>query len=438
VTIDGRTRSRPIPMASLYTQDISGIFAAPSGADGLSQAAFDAACGDAWAALQRLCDEHTAGAPLVRHAFREDDLPEIEAAAREFAARASRILLIGTGGSSLGARTLCATAPAGRLAFIENADPDTVGRAVAGEFADSAFLAISKSGATAETLAVFAQFWAMAADALGPTEAAARFLVVTGPQESPLRRLARRHDITVLDHEPDVVGRMSILANVGLLPAAIDGVDGRAVRAGARVVAEQALKAETAMDCPPALGAAMQVALMRDRGATASILMPYADRLADFSRWYCQLWAESLGKAGCGSMPYPALGTVDQHSQLQFWLNGPPIGAYTLIDLTAADTPPLALGDAELAWMNDRSLGELMQASAQATAQNLAQNGRPVRRIRLHRTSVNAKTVGALAMHFLLETAIAGYMLEIDPFSQPAVDAGKALIREFLSKSMEK
>ena len=425
-------------MTSLYSQDISRIFSAPSGENGLSQEAFGTACHDAWTVLQQLCNAHAEGAPLMRHAFRADDLPGIEAAAQDLAAGASRIFLIGTGGSSLGARTLCATASAGRTAIVENADPDTTHRSKDEDISEFRFLAVSKSGATAETLAVFAQYWAMAADALGPAEAAARFLVVTGPEESPLRRLARRHGMTVLDHEPDVVGRMSILTNVGLLPAAIDGVDGHAVRAGARAVAERALTAEATADCPPALGAAMQVALMRDRCLTASIVMPYADRLAEFSQWYCQLWAESLGKAGCGSMPYPALGMVDQHSQLQFWLSGPPIGAYTLIDLPPADTPPLRLDDPGLDWMDGRTLGELMQAAAQATADILAQNGRPVRRIRLHRTSVDAETVGALAMHFMLETAIAGYMLGVDPYTQPAVDAAKALTRDYLSKSGEK
>jgi len=420
-------------MTSLYSQDISGLFAAPPGEDGLSQDGFEAACGDAWSALQRLRKEHAAGAPLMRHAFRDDDLPEIEAASRNLAAKASRIILIGTGGSSLGARTLCAVASSERTSAVENADPDTLGRALEGDVADSAFLAVSKSGATAETLAVFALYWARVTEALGPAEAATRFLVVTGPQNSPLRRLARKRNVTILDHEPDVVGRMSILANVGLLPAAIDGVDGRAVRAGARAVAERALTAETTADCPPALGAAMQVALMRERGAAASILMPYADRLADFSRWYSQLWAESLGKERCGSMPYPALGMVDQHSQLQFWLDGPPIGAYTLIDLPPADTPPMRLDDSGLDWMDGRTLGELMQAAARATARTLAKNGRPVRLIRLAGTRVDAQSVGALAMHFMLETAIAGYMLGVDPYTQPAVDAAKALVRDFLS-----
>lgn len=425
-------------MTPLYSQDISGLFPASPGAEGLSKTAFDAACSEAWRALQRLRSEHAAGAPLMRHAFCDDDLPEIETAARNLTAGASRTLLIGTGGSSLGARTLCATASTGRTTFIENADPDTVGRALEGDIADCAFLAVSKSGTTVETLAVMAQSWAAASDALGPAEAGARFLVVTGPQESPLRRLALRHGMAVLDHEPDLVGRMSIFANVGLLPAFIDGIDGRAVRAGARGVAEQALTATAVTDCAPATGAAMQVALMRERGVTASILMPYADRLADLSRWYCQLWAESLGKAGCGSMPYPALGMVDQHSQLQFWLEGPPVGAYTIIDLPPADTPPLHLDGAGPDWLEGRSLGQLMQAAARATAGLLAQNGRPVRRIRLVKTRADAATVGALAMHFMLETAIAGYILGVDPYAQPAVDAGKALIRDFLSKSGKK
>ena len=425
-------------MTSLYSQDISGIFPPAPGADGLSRIAFDAACGDAWTALQRLRKEHAAGGPLMRHAFRNDDLPEIEAAARNLAARASRIFLIGTGGSSLGARTLRATAPHERMSVVENADPDTVGRVTAGDIADSAFLVVSKSGATAETLAVFAHYRAMAAEVLGRAEAAARFLVIAGPQESPLRRLAQRYGIEILDHEPDVVGRMSILANVALVPAAIDGVNGGAVRAGARSVAEQALTAPSAADCPPALGAAVQVALMRAQGARAGILMPYADRLAEFSLWYCQLWAESLGKAGCGSMPYPALGMVDQHSQLQFWLDGPPIGVYTIVDLPPADAPPLRFDEPGLDWMDGRTLGELMAAAAQSTARILVQNGRPVRRLRLSGTRVDAEAVGALAMHFMLETALAGYMLGVDPYSQPAVDAGKALMRDFLSKSGER
>jgi len=175
--------------------------------------------------------------------------------------------------------------------------------------------------------------------------------------------------------------------------------------------------------------------LMRERGATASIMMPYSDHLKDFSRWYCQLWAESLGKSGMVSLPYPALGMVDQHSQLQFWLNGPPIGVYTLIDLPAAPTPPIRTADPDLHWMDGRTLGQLMKAASRATGETLARHGRPVRRLHLKSPSIDAETVGALAMHFLAETVLAGYMLGVDPYTQPAVDNGKALMREYLSNS---
>ncbi len=418
------------------------MLSARSGAGGVSAAALEAASGRAWAALEWLRAGHAAGAPLMRHAFRADDLAEIGAAAAGLAARAAQIVVLGTGGSSLGAKTLYAAARSGAragapVAFVENADPQTLDFRGAEAVADCAFVAVSKSGETAETLAAFAHCWTLAARALGPASAADRFLVVTGPAESPLRRLAVQRGIAIRDHEPDTVGRMSILADAGLLPAAMAGVDIGAVRLGARRVAEQALGAATVRDCPPALGAAAQIALIEERGAKASIVMPYADRLAPFARWYCQLWAESLGKAGCGSMPYPARGMVDQHSQLQFWLAGPALGSYTLIDLPPEGTP-VRIDDPGLDWLNGRSPGALMQAAAQATAGILAQNGRPVRRIRLQRPGPDAETVGALAMHFMLETAIAGHMLGIDPFDQPAVDAGKALMREILSKSASK
>ncbi len=431
-------------MIPSYSQDIARIFAAEIGDGGLTSAAFDLACNEAWQALQRLRDEHHAGGPLMRHVFSDDDIPSIEAAASGLSELASRIFLIGTGGSSLGAKTLSAAAPAksdhlakGTLnsaicSVLENADPHAISISPDDEFGDMAFIVISKSGTTAETLAIFFRCWDLASNALGD-QAAARFLVITGAHESPLRRIAEQNGMKLMDHEPDVAGRMSILTNVGLLPATIESVDGRSVRAGARAVAETVLAAGSVTDCPPAVGAAMQVALMRKRGATASIMMPYSNHLKDFSRWYCQLWAESLGKSGMGSLPYPALGMVDQHSQLQFWLSGPPMGVYTLIDLLAAPTPTIRTADPDLRWMEGKTLGQMMKAASRATGETLARHGRPVRILHLKSSSIDARTVGALAMHFLAETVLAGYMLGVDPYTQPAVDTGKALMREYLS-----
>lgn len=437
-------------MASYYTQDIGSVFQDRIGDSGLSTAAFEQSCGDAMAALERVRREHHDGAALMRHAFLDGDLSTIQDSAVAIADRATQVFLIGTGGSSLGTKMIGASSPSddGRLSeripsstlmdVFENADPNALWLSKDDDVGDQAFIVVSKSGTTAETLAIFAQCWSLAVKALGEPDAALRFLFITGPQDSPLRRLASKHGITVIDHEPDVAGRLSLLTNVCLLPAAIEWIDGRDLRAGARAVAETALTVADVAACPPAVGAAVQVALMREKGITASVMMPYANQLEEFARWYCQLWAESLGKDGKGSMPYPARGMIDQHSQLQFWLNGPAMAAFTLIDLLPGDDPPVRIDDADLSWMNGRSLGQMMSAACQATADTLAEHGRPVRRLHLQASHVNAETMGALGMHFMLETVIAGYMLGIDPYTQPAVDTGKALMREYLSSSPAK
>lgn len=434
-------------MASYYTQDIKNVFQDRIGDSGLSTATFDQACAEAMAALDRVKREHHDGAALMRHAFLEDDLTAIEDAAVTVAERASQVFLIGTGGSSLGSKMIGASSPstADRLSermpastlmdVFENADPNALWLSTDDDISDQAFIVVSKSGTTAETLALFAHCWSRAATAMGEPAAAKQFVFLTGPQDSPMRRLATQYGITTIDHEPDVGGRLSLLTNVCLLPAAFDWIDGRDLRAGARAVAETALSAADAAACPPAVGAAVQVALMREKGVTASVMMPYANQLEEFARWYCQLWAESLGKDGKGSMPYPARGMVDQHSQLQFWLSGPPMAAFTLIDLLPGSDPPVRIEDEEVSWMNGRSLSQMMSAACEATADTLVQHGRPVRRLRLQASHVDAQMMGALGMHFMLETVIAGYMMGIDPYTQPAVDTGKALMREYLSNS---
>src|SRR5690606_33899034 len=124
-------------------------------------------------------------------------------------------------------------------------------------------------------------------------------------------------------HDPGVGGRYSVLTNVGLLPADIMGLDIEAVRAGAAEVLAPVLARRPAAEVAPAIGAALSLALAREKGAAISVFMAYADRLERFLAWHCQLWAESLGKEGKGTTPVKALGPVDQHSQLQLYLAGP-------------------------------------------------------------------------------------------------------------------
>jgi glucose-6-phosphate isomerase len=161
--------------------------------------------------------------------------------------------------------------------------------------------------------------------------------------------------------------------------------------------------------------------------------MPYADRLATFGLWYRQLWAESLGKDGKGTTPIRALGTVDQHSQLQLYLDGPGDKMFTLLMLDQAGRgEKMASADSALAYLAGRTMGDLLEAEQRATAESLVLRGRPTRIIRLDR--LDAERLGALFMHFILETLVAAELLGVSAFGQPAVEQGKVLARRYLGE----
>ncbi len=255
------------------------------------------------------------------------------------------------------------------------------------------------------------------------------------PGESPLRRVCERWGVETLMHDPGIGGRYAVLSLVGVLPAMIAGLDAPALRAGAAEVLDATLGAATPADSAPAVGAAISIALVRERGIATTVLMPYADRLAPFGLWFRQLWAESLGKDGAGTTPVRAVGATDQHSQLQLYLAGPRDKMFTLVTLECAGSGPrVAAGmaeDAALAYLRGRTMGDLMDAEQRATADTLARNGRPVRVLRLAR--LDERALGALLMHFMLETIIAAGLMGVDPFDQPAVEEGKALARAYLA-----
>jgi glucose-6-phosphate isomerase len=165
-------------------------------------------------------------------------------------------------------------------------------------------------------------------------------------------------------------------------------------------------------------------------------MMSYGDRFAPFGMWFRQLWAESLGKKGLGTVPIRALGTVDQHSQLQLYLDGPNDKLFTMLYAGPGEEDrliaPESQSESELDWLIGRSLGELLEASYRATSDTLVARGRPVRRFVL--PVLDARAMGAMMMHFMLETVIAAHLLGVDPFDQPAVEQGKTLTRRYMTK----
>jgi glucose-6-phosphate isomerase len=397
-------------------------------------------------ALARLRARHADGTlPLLRLPEKRDDIATILGYAALLRDGTSDVVFLGTGGSSLGGQTLAQLAGHAvpgvgalrdppRIHFMDNLDPDSFGTLLQRlPLKTSRFVAVSKSGGTGETLMqTIAALDALKAARLDPQD---NVLGITEPAKSGkangLRDLFSAHQIRMMDHDPGVGGRFSVLTNVGLLPAAVCGLDIGAIRQGAADALAPVLAGKTPADVPAAVGAALAVAV----GKPISVLMAYADRLQFFTKWYVQLWAESLGKDGKGTTPIGALGPVDQHSQLQLYIAGPRDKLFTIVTGSPPGRGPRMAADlAKLSGEPDfsgKTIGDLVAAQGRATAETLAKNGCPVRTIHLDR--VDERHLGELLMHFMLETIVAAHLLGVDPFDQPAVEEGKVLAKRYLA-----
>lgn len=434
-------------------QTIDGAMGAKIGGAGVPGTALDAALAAVGTGLARLREEAASGAlPLLSLPAAEDDLAPAEAAAARLREGASDVVFLGTGGSSLGGQALAQLAGymlpgLGRLAagprvhFFDNLDPFTFGRALELlPLATTRFAAISKSGGTGETLMqTIAVLDALKRAGLSPAE---HMLGLSEPRKpagrNALRALLEPEGVAFLDHHTGVGGRFSALTNVGLLPAALIGLDIRAIRAGAARALAPVLTGADAAEVPAGLGAALMTAAMLE-GKGVAVTMAYSDRLERFTRWWVQLWAESIGKDGKGSQPVAAIGPVDQHSQLQLYLAGPNDKIFTVITLDCAGQGPVIdAGLAERAGepgFAGRRIGDLVAAQGRATADTLAKNHRPTRRIHVER--LDEAAMGELMMHFMLETILTGYALGVDPFDQPAVEEGKILAKAYLAQGFD-
>jgi glucose-6-phosphate isomerase len=439
----------------LYHQSIAGCLDGRIGAHGLDRATLTAWLDRTAEPLAKLKAAHADGSlPLLRLPREEDDIVAAEAALKKLSAGAKMIVFLGIGGSSLGGQALAQLAgwniPGAadaeqrnrpRTRFYDNLDASTLALAFKDvDLATTRFVVTSKSGGTSETLVqVLAALQAVDAAGLG-ARSAELFLGITEParpgMRNGLRELLASRNIPILDHPTGIGGRYSALTVVGLIPAMARGLDPRALRAGADAVLQQALAASHPSASAPAVGAALAVALAREKATRVMVFMSYADRLQRLGAWYVQLWAESLGKGGQGTTPLGCLGPLDQHSQLQLFMDGPREHALTVLRVKNGESGPVidpALAKiAGLDVMGGRSVAELVAAQAQAVPEALNRAGRPVRTIDIEQ--LDAVTLGGLMMHFMIETILAGWLMGLDPFDQPAVELAKVLTRERLSK----
>jgi glucose-6-phosphate isomerase len=357
------------------------------------------------------------------------------------------VVVLGIGGSALGPIALrtalrppqwnllddAARGGLPRLHVLDNVDPANIS-ALIGRLDPrrSLFVVISKSGGTAETMAQYLVIRAWLNGALGEAGARERLVLVTDPQKGALRAIARAEGIAALDIPANVGGRFSVLTPVGVLPAALIGIDTAALLAGAADMRDRCASNELSRNVA-GTWASLQYLADTGHGRHVQVLMPYSDALRDMAAWYVQLWAESLGKhrtpgdAGVGPTPLGALGATDQHSQVQLFMEGPGDKTVTFIGVTEGEgdveIPRLHADVPELAYLGGHRLGELLDIERRATAGALARRGRPNMTLTLDR--VDPFHLGALFMFLELATAYAGRLYGVNAFDQPGVELGK-------------
>ena len=365
-----------------------------------------------------------------------DDLAEISAIAEQFRQRCDHVVLCGTGGSSLGARALLDLwgDPLGlpnvarpTIHLLDSTEPELLEAAFALPAERTGWLFVSRSGGTLETLAQFLTYISR-----GQHTKAAFAQVITLSGANPLRQLAEEYGIPVADHAQHIGGRFSILSNVGLIPAAIVGMDIAALRRGAAsMLSDEGISM--------ALAATHWHAQCRAAGFLTHVMLPYTSRLKGWTYWHRQLWAESLGKNGKGTTPLIGLGPLDQHSMLQLLLDGPQDKSMTTIHIApaavaAAGGNPLGQGltltDPSLAFLAKLRGEEIMHAQAYGLTHSFINRGIPVRELRLD--NLREETIGALLMEQMLETVLTAQAFSVNAFDQPAVEETKVLAMQYL------
>lgn len=289
------------------------------------------------------------------------------------------------------------------------------------------FTVISKSGSTAETMANFLFFWDRLKVDLGPKKAAEHVVVITDEEKGVLRPFADEIGCRRLVLPADVGGRFSVLSPVGLLSAVALGIPAAKLLDGAADMDRKLAERDTVLENPAWLLAALSVAHYR-QGRNMTVLMPYEDALERFCEWFAQLWGESLGKNGTGSTPVRALGAIDQHSQIQLYTEGPDDKLFTVMtvadpseEITIPETEEKAL--VSLSYLFGQSMNSLRRYEALSTAAAIAKSGKPVVSIEIPK--LDERRLGAMIQFYEHVTALAGYLLDVNPFDQPGVEQGK-------------
>ncbi len=339
-------------------------------------------------------------------------------------------ILIGTGGSSLGAEALIQanlnnpTNKKINFHILNTLDSNSVSKVLDTiNPKTSKFLAISKSGKTTETVALLLVVinW-LSSNSIKIENAGMVMCEDINNHANDLMKIVNQYGLKVIEHE-NIGGRFSVLSSTGLLPAAIMGIDPYSIRNAAR----RSLR--NIFENTSFILSSSVFSRVNNMGGKLNCIIHYGDALASFVSWYKQLWNESLGKASKGSFLITGKGSIDQHSQLQMWLDGPNIANYTFIKVEKSEGYKILSDDKELL-LSGLTLETLQNIMADSTYTALKDNNRSVRMISI--SEITVESVVELMVKLILEVLVVAELTDVDPYTQNAVEKIKINISKRL------
>ncbi|MBU1517939.1 MAG: glucose-6-phosphate isomerase [Planctomycetes bacterium] len=415
---------------------------------GITKGQFDELAKMTTPLIERLNSERKAGKVRYRDLpYQSDTVEDVKKIAGEVKG-CENFVVLGIGGSALGNIALqTALNPymynldekqrkGPRLFVFDNVDPQQIKSFLdwAGDKLDrTIFNVISKSGRTAETAAQFLTVCGLIEQRIGKDKLKERIIATTDAKGGTLRKITKQFGFRNLQVPDGVGGRFSVLSAVGLLSAAVCGINIEQLLAGAAKM-DKKVSLEDFYQNPAAVNAAINWHYY-NIGKRISVMMPYSFALKDFADWYRQLWAESLGKAKdltgsdvfVGPTPIKALGATDQHSQVQLYREGPNDKLFTFLsvqdfgtDVEIGKAPDIA---PELGYLSGQKMSRLIHSEKTATEYALLASKRPCLTVAFDK--IDPYTVGQFIYLFETATSIAGLLFNIDAYDQPAVELGK-------------
>ena len=355
-----------------------------------------------------------------RHVLTE---PDVKDAVNKLST-GDNLVIIGVGGSSLSARTLdrvmSLTYPKKRnlnIIYWDRIEPYYLSQQLLTiNLVHSRFLVVSKSGDTLETLILAAFLQNKLSD--NNLSLSDRVVLLTQNDDNKLRRWGRQNKLTIINHDMDIGGRFSFFSLVGMVPALCLGMNPDEIFLGA-----SNLLRNMAVNDDLYKSVAWHI---QHEAKNTHVMFTYSERLSEFARWHRQLWAESLGKDRNGTTPVIGTGSLDQHSQLQMYLDGRRDKLFTFLVEEyehCSDNPVIMANDLLMPKLTTINAANIYSAQQNATMEVIHQRGHPTRVIKF--STLNVTVLGAIVAHCMVETLLVATMWDISPFGQPAVEEGK-------------